>query len=206
LTSSVGSVIAASGSLDFPNVDKPYHVRAVNSHLVLSSSAGSVAVSGTLKVTQTASIGDMNASGDITAVGGMRRAYQFYFANIAAGQMAQMTSSQLTGAGGFINNLTIPMFSPSGGTVLGYSILPVNGTAVVAGAITASVNLGGGKVLDTDWTGGGSLGGYSNKDGATLTFSSLTTLGACITASADYKDDYSATVSGSWIMEIVVES
>ena len=49
LSSSVGSIIAASGSLDFPNTDKNYHIRAVNSHLILSSSVGSkIFVSGAL--------------------------------------------------------------------------------------------------------------------------------------------------------------
>jgi hypothetical protein len=48
LSSAIGSIIAASGSLDFPNGDKRYHIRAVNNHLILSSSAGStVAISGT---------------------------------------------------------------------------------------------------------------------------------------------------------------
>jgi hypothetical protein len=49
LSSAVGSVIAASGSIDFTNTDKAYHLRAVNSNLILSSSAGSViALSGVL--------------------------------------------------------------------------------------------------------------------------------------------------------------
>src|SRR3990167_5226098 len=50
LSSSVGSVIAASGSLDFPNSDKTYHIRSVNDKLILSSSAGSaVYISGNLQ-------------------------------------------------------------------------------------------------------------------------------------------------------------
>lgn len=54
LSSSVGSVIAASGSLDLPNSDKAYHIRAVNSFLIFSSSAGSVvSLSGVLNIEDT---------------------------------------------------------------------------------------------------------------------------------------------------------
>ena len=50
LSSSVGSIIAASSSLDFPNIDKAYHIRAVNSNLVFSSSVGStIYISGNLQ-------------------------------------------------------------------------------------------------------------------------------------------------------------
>jgi hypothetical protein len=41
LSSSGNSIIASSGSIDFSEVNKDYHIRAVASHLVLSSSAGS---------------------------------------------------------------------------------------------------------------------------------------------------------------------
>jgi hypothetical protein len=51
LSSSLGSVIAASGSLDLVNTDKAYHIRAVNSDLILSSSAGSyIVASGNIAV------------------------------------------------------------------------------------------------------------------------------------------------------------
>jgi len=42
LSSSVGSVVAMSASHDLVNVDKTYHIRAVNGNLILSSSAGSI--------------------------------------------------------------------------------------------------------------------------------------------------------------------
>ncbi|MDP3763662.1 MAG: hypothetical protein Q8Q92_03375 [bacterium] len=47
VSSSVGSVVAFSSSLDFPNTDKNYHIRAVNSQLILTSSThSSVMISG----------------------------------------------------------------------------------------------------------------------------------------------------------------
>lgn len=50
ISSSVGT-INVSSSLDFPNTDKTYHIRATRSHLILSSSVGSVIqVSGALKI------------------------------------------------------------------------------------------------------------------------------------------------------------
>lgn len=52
LSSSAGSIVAISASMDFPNTDKLYHIRARNSHLIFSSSTGStVTISGGLKVT-----------------------------------------------------------------------------------------------------------------------------------------------------------
>src|SRR3990167_9676465 len=57
LSSSVGSVVSASGSLDFPNTDKPYHIRAVNSDLVLSSSNGITYISGSATVKQNLLLG-----------------------------------------------------------------------------------------------------------------------------------------------------
>lgn len=53
LSSSAGSVVSFSASADFPNTDKNYHVRSVNSRLILSSSAGGVAISGNLRLTGT---------------------------------------------------------------------------------------------------------------------------------------------------------
>jgi len=51
LSSSLNSITTVSSSLDFVSTDKSYHIRAKNSHLILSSSAGStVAVSGALSV------------------------------------------------------------------------------------------------------------------------------------------------------------
>src|SRR3990167_1310689 len=48
-SSTIGSIVALSASQDFVNADKPWHIRAVNSHLILSSSVGSiVSVSGSL--------------------------------------------------------------------------------------------------------------------------------------------------------------
>lgn len=40
LSSSAGSTIAVSSSLDFANVDKNYHINAKNSHLILTGAAG----------------------------------------------------------------------------------------------------------------------------------------------------------------------
>jgi len=42
LSSAVGSIVAFSSSLDFPNTDKNYHIRAVNGNLILSSSVNSI--------------------------------------------------------------------------------------------------------------------------------------------------------------------
>jgi hypothetical protein len=53
LSSTLGSVIAASSSLDFANTDKKYHIRSLNGNLILSSSAGSVYISGNLFVQST---------------------------------------------------------------------------------------------------------------------------------------------------------
>lgn len=51
LSSSGNSIIASSGSLDFSETNKTYHIRTTNSHLILSSSAGStITVSGNLNV------------------------------------------------------------------------------------------------------------------------------------------------------------
>lgn len=51
ILSSSLSVIAFSSSQEFPNSDRNYHIRAVNSNLILSSSVGSVvAISGALRV------------------------------------------------------------------------------------------------------------------------------------------------------------
>jgi hypothetical protein len=50
-SSTLGSAVAFSASLDFTNTDKPYHVKATNSHLIFSSSVGSTtAISGNVKV------------------------------------------------------------------------------------------------------------------------------------------------------------
>lgn len=46
LSSAVGSIVAVSSSLDFPNFDKNYHIRSVNSDLILSSSTGICSFSG----------------------------------------------------------------------------------------------------------------------------------------------------------------
>ena len=52
LSSTVGSIVALSSSLDFPNTDKNYHIRAVNSDLILSSSSTSIiAFSSALDIT-----------------------------------------------------------------------------------------------------------------------------------------------------------
>jgi hypothetical protein len=49
LSSSTTSIVSLSSSLDFSETDKAYHLRAVNSHLIISSSVGSVVrVSGNL--------------------------------------------------------------------------------------------------------------------------------------------------------------
>jgi hypothetical protein len=50
LSSSVGSVVSFSASEDFTNVDKAYHVRAVNGNLILSSTLGVVALSSSLQL------------------------------------------------------------------------------------------------------------------------------------------------------------
>lgn len=56
LSSTAGSIIAASSTLYFPNADKSYHINAPNSHLILNSDIGITAVSGNLKVLSVAFI------------------------------------------------------------------------------------------------------------------------------------------------------
>ena len=56
-----GSSIDASASLDFYNTNRPYHIRAVNSHLILSSTAGS----------QTTISGNVNISGELLPNAGL---------------------------------------------------------------------------------------------------------------------------------------
>ena len=54
LSSTAGSVVAFSASQDFTNIDKPYHIRAVNNELILSSSgaslSGAITISGNLSL------------------------------------------------------------------------------------------------------------------------------------------------------------
>ena len=79
LSSSITSIVAISSSMIFSNIDKAYHIRAVNSHLILSSSAGGTAVSGNLAIAGVSAGTGRITFTDINGTPGMAYASPFRF-------------------------------------------------------------------------------------------------------------------------------
>lgn len=90
LSSSNGSVVVISSSMDFPNGDKNYHLRSVNTDLILSSSKTSqITVSGSLSITGSVTINS----------GPLFPPKVWFWANLSSSEVSDTAKFDSTGKG-----------------------------------------------------------------------------------------------------------
>jgi len=219
LTSSNNSSIAVSGNLMVTqnavisgNLAVEGSVSNSSGFLILNDATH---VSGALTATSvtttanvsglTASFGNLSASGDITARGGFIRSYRFIKCAMTGATSTVMTASQGMIGTSLYSFPAIELWAPGGGSVLGYSITTAEGAFITAGAITASITVGGNTgSMQAAWDGGlGTLGDYTNKD--RMTFLNGWDLGVSLTASEGYLTDISP-LSCSYIVDVIIEA
>jgi hypothetical protein len=171
------------------------------------SAAGQVSASAfvadNVTATVTASVGDLNATGDINAIGG--------FANsliLTSGPVEQNKSTKMTGSVvGTVTFLGIPTSRP--GSILSYIVKCGPNHCIKSGSVSASLTLNGANIANTTMLlTTGSLGSatynYKTTSKDTWQFVQADMLGISLTGSATYLCEPDIT-SASFIANITIE-
>lgn len=133
LSSTAGSVIAVSASIDLVNTDKAHHIRATNGHLILSSSAGSIVyISGALYIKDT-----LNLLAPSTTEVMTKLVLKAGDGTTIRGAIVSSGSSFLVGPGVLSGVLQIQSLK----TRIGFPLEPTNSTFVETLEVSGSVML-----------------------------------------------------------------